>query len=553
MLGKTDPVTTKSWQALKAHYSLMRTRHMRDMFRGDPSRFEAFSVTSGDILVDYSKNIIDRETMRLFMGLAEEVRLRDAIAAMFSGEPINETEGRRVLHTALRNRSNTPVMADGKDVMPEVNKVLGQMADFSERVRSGAWKGYTGKPIRDIVNIGIGGSDLGPAFVVQALKPYCPDNLKAHFVSNVDGTHITETLKHLDPATTLFIVSSKTFTTQETMANAGTAREWFLGSAPEEHIKRHFVAVSTHKAEVEKFGIAPENMFVFWDWVGGRYSLWSAIGLSIAISIGFKNFTELLDGGYAMDKHFRDTPFDKNIPVILAMLGIWYNNFFGSQTHAILPYDQYLSRFPAYLQQADMESNGKSVDRSGRDITYQTGPVVWGEPGTNGQHAFYQMIHQGTKIIPCDFLMPIKSHNPVGEHHRMLTANFLAQTEALMRGRTADEAQDELTQQGKSREEIARLLPFKVFKGNIPTTSILFKELTPRTLGQLIAMYEHKIFTQGVIWDVFSFDQWGVELGKQLAGTILGELREGRVTRPHDASTEGLAKRIIKEISHGDA
>jgi len=548
MLEKTDPTKTSSWQALKDHYAVMRTRRMKEMFNADPARFGSFSLSFEDILVDYSKNIIDSETMRLFKALSEEVSLSEAIDKMFGGDIINETEGRAVLHTALRNRSNGPVLVNGRDVMPEVNKVLAQIKMFSDSVRSGAWKGFTGKPIRHVVNIGIGGSDLGPSFVTAALTPYGREDIKMHFVSNVDGTDITETLKQADPETTLFLVASKTFTTQETMANAHTAREWFLKAARDEaHVKKHFVAVSTNRAKVEEFGIAPENMFVFWDWVGGRYSLWSAIGLSIAVSVGYDNFLAILEGGHAMDEHFRTSPFEKNIPSILAMLGIWYNDFFGSQTYAVLPYDQYLSRFPAYLQQADMESNGKHVDRSGKAVTYQTGPVLWGEPGTNGQHAFYQLIHQGTKIIPCDFIMPMESHNPVGEQHRMLTANFLAQTEALMRGKTEEEVIAELGSQLKDDAEIRRLAPFKVFEGNRPTNTILFKKLTPRTLGSLIAMYEHKIFVQGVVWNIFSFDQWGVELGKQLANTILGELREGRVTRAHDSSTAGLMGKIIRK------
>ncbi|MFA7473354.1 MAG: glucose-6-phosphate isomerase, partial [Spirosomataceae bacterium] len=458
-----------------------------------------------------------------------------------NGDKINATENRSVLHIALRNRANTPIYSDGKDVMPEVNAVLEKMKEFSNKIRSGEWKGYTGKAITDVVNIGIGGSDLGPVMVTEALKRYAKKGLNVHFVSNVDGTHIVETLKDLNPETTLFLIASKTFTTQETMANAHTARQWFLASAQdEEAIKKHFVALSTNQAEVVKFGIDPNNMFVFWDWVGGRYSLWSAIGLSIAIYIGFSNFEQLLAGAHEADNHFRTTKFDKNIPVILGLLGVWYNNFFGAETHAILPYDQYLHRFAAYFQQGDMESNGKYVGRDGKPVDYQTGPIIWGEPGTNGQHAFYQLIHQGTKLIPADFIAPAISHNPVGEHHTLLLSNFFAQTEALMNGKTADEVRAELSNSGKSAEEIEALVPFKVFEGNRPTNSILIKKITPKTLGTLIALYEHKIFVQGIIWNIFSFDQWGVELGKQLANKIYPELKSDAPINSHDASTNGL-------------
>ncbi|NOZ85649.1 MAG: glucose-6-phosphate isomerase [Deltaproteobacteria bacterium] len=541
MLNRINPTETTAWKKLRDHYEVMKNRHMRDMFREDPDRFSKFSIRFRDILVDYSKNIITGETMDLLLELARQAELKDAIEKMFSGEKINETENRAVLHTALRNLSGEPVYVDGKDIMPEVQAVLGQMKDFSERVISGQWKGYTGKPVRDIVNIGIGGSDLGPVMVTEALKPYKKPHINVHFVSNIDGTHIAETLRRLSPETTLFMIASKTFTTQETMTNARTARKWFLDSAGDgAFVKKHFVALSTNKEKVGEFGIDTENMFVFWDWVGGRYSLWSAIGLSIACAVGFENFTALLEGAHAMDRHFRETPFEKNIPVILALIGIWYNNFHGAETEAILPYDQYMHRFPAYFQQGNMESNGKSVDRSGRETAYQTGPVIWGEPGTNGQHAFFQHIHQGTKLIPCDFIAPAVSHNPIGEHHDILLSNFFAQTEALMKGKEREAVIEELRAAGESEERIERLLPFKVFKGNRPTNSILVKKLTPRTLGSLIAMYEHKIFVQGVIWNIFSFDQWGVELGKQLAGNILPELKDDKAVTSHDSSTNGL-------------
>ncbi len=540
-MKKINPLETTSWKRLQGHYDLMKRRHMREMFRDDPGRFAKFSIRFEDMLVDYSKNIITEETLGMLLDLAQEVELGDAIEKMFSGGRINETEGRAVLHTALRNRSNTPVYLDGKDVMPGVNAVLQHMEDFSGRVISGKWKGYTGEAVSDIVNIGIGGSDLGPLMVAEALKPYAKPGLKVHFVSNIDATHITEALKNLSPETTLFMVASKTFTTQETMTNAATARAWFLDAARDESaVKKHFVALSTNSEEVKKFGIDPENMFTFWDWVGGRYSLWSSIGLSIACSIGFENFTRLLEGAHAMDRHFRETPFEKNIPVILALTGIWYNNFFGSETEAILPYDQYMHRFPAYFQQGNMESNGKSVDRNGHAVDYQTGPVIWGEPGTNGQHAFYQLIHQGTKMVPSDFIAPSISHNPTGEHHNILLSNFFAQTEALMNGQTEEDAIRELRASGRNNEEIKRLAPFKVFPGNRPTNSILIKKLTPRALGSLIAMYEHKIFAQGLIWNIFSFDQWGVELGKQLAKKILPELSGDDNITSHDSSTNGL-------------
>jgi glucose-6-phosphate isomerase len=541
MLPKINPTETKSWKKLREHYRVMKNRRVVDLFRQDPERFSRFSVTFENMLVDYSKNIMTKETFRLLLGLARECKLKEAIEKMFIGDAINETEKRAVLHVALRNRSNTPIHVNGSDVMTEVNVVLGQMKKFSDAVLSGEKKGYTGKKITDIVNIGIGGSDLGPVMVTEALRPYWKAHLRPHFVSNIDGTHIAETLQRVSPETTLFIIASKTFTTQETMTNALTARKWFLDSAKSESlVKHHFVAISTNEAEVKKFGIDPENMFRFWDWVGGRYSLWSAIGLSIACTIGFENFVELLEGAHAMDIHFRETSFEENIPVILALIGVWYNNFFGAQTEAILPYDQYLHRFPAYFQQGNMESNGKFVGRSGREVNYQTGPVIWGEPGTNGQHAFYQLIHQGTKLIPCDFIAPAISHNPIGEHHKILLSNFFAQTEALMKGKTEQEVFEELRVSGVSEEEMMRLVPFRVFKGNRPTNSILVKKVTPRTLGSLIAMYEHKIFVQGVIWNIFSFDQWGVELGKQLAKRILPELKDERGVTSHDSSTNGL-------------
>ena len=529
------------WKALQRHYDSASRLHLRQLFADDPKRFDRFSVKACDILLDYSKNRVTEETMRLLFDLARQADVRGWTEKMFTGQKINVTENRAVLHVALRNRSNRTILVDGQDVMPEVNRVLQQVASFCDKVRSGAWKGYTGKAITDVVNIGIGGSDLGPVMVTEALKPYSQRNLKLHFVSNVDGTHIAETLRVLNPETALFIVASKTFTTQETLTNAHTARRWFLDAAKQESaIAKHFVAVSTNAKEVAKFGIDTANMFEFWDWVGGRYSLWSAIGLSIMLAIGPKNFEELLAGAHAMDEHFRTAELEKNLPVILALLGVWYNNFFGAETHAILPYDQYLHRFPAYFQQGDMESNGKTITRDGRSVDYSTGPVIWGEPGTNGQHAFYQLIHQGSKLIPCDFLAPMESHNPIGDHHRILLSNFFAQTEALMRGKTADEVRMELKKEGRSPAEIETLLPHKAFEGNRPTNSLLFPKLTPRVLGSLIAMYEHKIFVQGIIWNVNSYDQWGVELGKQLAKAILPELSAPGEVTGHDSSTNGL-------------
>jgi len=541
MLPKINPTTTAAWKKLSAHHETVNRLQMKDLFAEDPRRFERFSIRFNDLLVDFSKNRITAETLGLLIELAGECGLPEAIVQMFAGGRINETENRAVLHVALRNRANTPIHADGVDVMPEVNAVLSRMRDFSRRVNSGKWKGFTGKRITDIVNIGIGGSDLGPVMATECLRPYANPKLRVHFVSNVDGTHIAETLKGLNPEKTLFMIASKTFTTQETMTNAFTARDWFLAQAQDAaHVAKHFVAISTNRAQVEAFGIHPDNMFVFWDWVGGRYSLWSAIGLSIACAIGFERFEELLAGAHDMDRHFREAPFERNLPVILALIGIWYTNFFGAETEVILPYDQYMHRFPAYFQQGNMESNGKSADRSGQPVACATGPIVWGEPGTNGQHAFYQLIHQGTRLVPADFLAPAISHNPLGEHHPILLSNFFAQTEALMNGKPAEQAAAELRKEGKSEEEIQRLLPHKVFDGNRPTNSILFRSLTPRVLGSLVALYEHKIFVQGVIWNIFSFDQWGVELGKQLAGRILPELRDEAPVTGHDASTNGL-------------
>ncbi|HEX8019902.1 glucose-6-phosphate isomerase [Mucilaginibacter sp.] len=540
MLPTTDFTTTQAYKYLTDHYIDIVSKSLKELFDADDQRFNKFSIQFEDILLDYSKNRIDDETIALLIQLAKECSLKEAIDAMYSGEKINVTEGRPVLHIALRNRSNTPIYVDGKDVMPDVNKVLDQMKSFSEAIISGEWKGYTGKAITDVVNIGIGGSDLGPVMVTEALKAY-KNHLNLHFVSNVDGTHIVETLKAVDPETTLFLVASKTFTTQETMGNAHSARDWFLASgATEADVAKHFAALSTNAAAVEKFGIDTKNMFEFWDWVGGRYSLWSAIGLSIALSIGFENFADLLAGAHATDNHFKSAEFDQNIPVIMGLIGIWYNNFFEAETNVILPYDQYLHRFSAYFQQGDMESNGKHVDRNGKDVDYSTGPIIWGEPGTNGQHAFYQLIHQGTKLIPADFIAPAQSHNPLGEHHNMLLSNFFAQTEALMNGKTEEVVIEELKAAGKSDEEIAKIAPFKVFEGHRPTNSFLIKRITPYTLGALIAAYEHKIFTQGIIWNIYSFDQWGVELGKQLAGKILPELKDNAEISSHDSSTNGL-------------
>lgn len=541
MFPKINPTQTKAWKQLAEHADWMTGAQVRKLFTLDPDRFQKFSIRFEDIFFDYSKNIITEETIELLLDLAVQCQVKEAIEAMFQGEHINETEDRAVLHVALRNTSNEPMFDNGVDVMSDVNRVLNKMKSFAQKIHSGEWKGYSGKPIKNIVNIGIGGSDLGPVMVTEALRHYWVENIQPYFVSNVDGTQIAEVLKRIDPAETLFLIASKTFTTQETMTNAHTAREWLLQSAGDEsHIKKHFVALSTNEAEVIKFGIDPENMFEFWDWVGGRYSLWSAIGLSIVLSVGFDRFHELLRGAHAVDQHFRHTEFNQNIPVIMALIGLWYGNFFGTQTEAILPYDQYLHRFAAYFQQGNMESNGKYVDRNGEVAQHQTGPIVWGEPGTNGQHAFYQLIHQGTKLIPCDFIAPAISHNPIGDHHLKLLSNFFAQTEALMNGKSEEEVRTELEAAGKSEEEIARLLPYKVFSGNRPTNSFLLKEITPYSLGSLIALYEHKIFVQGVIWNIYSFDQWGVELGKQLAKTILPELENDGDIFSHDGSTNGL-------------
>ena len=530
-----------AWRALAKHQKEMANVHMRDLFDQDPQRFEKFSLKFGDILFDFSKNRITEKTLALLMDLAQQAGLSEMIEAMFNGQKINNTENRAVLHIALRNRSNRPILVDGKDVMPEVNRVLDKMRIFSEAVRSGAWQGYTGKVITDVVNIGIGGSDLGPKMVTQALKPYGKPGLRVHFVSNVDGTDIVETLKPLNPETTLFLVASKTFTTQETMTNARSARKWFLETGTDEtHVAKHFAALSTNAEAVAEFGIDTDNMFEFWDWVGGRYSLWSAIGLSIVIYIGMDNFEALLTGAHKVDGYFRNTPIEKNIPALMGILGIWYNNFFDAQTHAILPYDEYLSYFSMYFQQGDMESNGKSVTKSGERVDYTTGPIIWGQPGTNGQHAFYQLIHQGAKIIPCDFLAAAQSQNPPGGHHPILLSNFLAQTEALMKGRTPEEARDELAAEGATGDQLDLLVAAKTFDGNRPTNSFLYRKLDPKTLGALIAMYEHKIFTQGVIWNINSYDQMGVELGKHLAKVIFPELKGNEPVSSHDSSTNGL-------------
>ncbi|HHH7856270.1 TPA: glucose-6-phosphate isomerase [Escherichia coli] len=539
-----NPTQTAAWQALQKHFDEIKDVTIADLFAKDGDRFSKFSATFDDqMLVDYSKNRITEETLAKLQDLAKECDLAGAIKSMFSGEKINRTENRAVLHVALRNRSNTPILVDGKDVMPEVNAVLEKMKTFSEAIISGEWKGYTGKAITDVVNIGIGGSDLGPYMVTEALRPY-KNHLNMHFVSNVDGTHIAEVLKKVNPETTLFLVASKTFTTQETMTNAHSARDWFLKAAGDEkHVAKHFAALSTNAKAVGEFGIDTANMFEFWDWVGGRYSLWSAIGLSIVLSIGFDNFVELLSGAHAMDKHFSTTPAEKNLPVLLALIGIWYNNFFGAETEAILPYDQYMHRFAAYFQQGNMESNGKYVDRNGNVVDYQTGPIIWGEPGTNGQHAFYQLIHQGTKMVPCDFIAPAITHNPLSDHHQKLLSNFFAQTEALAFGKSREVVEQEYRDQGKDPATLDYVVPFKVFEGNRPTNSILLREITPFSLGALIALYEHKIFTQGVILNIFTFDQWGVELGKQLANRILPELKDDKEISSHDSSTNGLINR----------
>ena len=542
MLARINPTNTQAWFVLQKHYEEeMNRRHMRDLFASDPDRFKKFSITLGEILFDYSKNIINEKTLKLLLQLAEDCNVKQAIAEQFAGAPINETENRAVLHTALRSFDPTPILVDGADIKPGIQKVRAQMEAFCAAIHSGSHTGYTGKKIKYIVNIGIGGSDLGPVMVTEALKPYWVEGIQTYFVSNVDGTHIAETLKKVTPDETLFLIASKTFTTQETMTNAQTARDWFLQHATDQkHIALHFAALSTNEKAVTAFGIDPKNMFEFWDWVGGRYSLWSAIGLSIALTIGYNNFEALLKGAEATDKHVASTPFDKNISVLMALIGIWYTNFFGAQSEAILPYDQYMHRFAAYFQQGNMESNGKSIDRSGNPVNYATGPVIWGEPGTNGQHAFYQLIHQGTLLIPSDFIAPAISHNALGDHHVKLLSNFFAQTEALLNGKSENEVMVEFMKTSMDEKDVKRLTPYKVFEGNKPTNSFLLKEINPFNLGSLIALYEHKIFVQGVIWNVFSFDQWGVELGKQLANKVLPELENNDTISSHDASTNGL-------------
>lgn len=541
MLPVINPSKTKSWTKLQKHFIEIEKNSLKDLFKTDATRGKRYAIEFGDIYFDYSKNRVTDKTLELLFALARECKLDSAIKNMFKGDVINQTENRSVLHVALRYFGKDAIKSNGKNVVPEVKKVQKKMKDFCTSIHDGTHVGYTGKKIKDIVNIGIGGSDLGPVMVTEALKPYWVKGINAHFVSNVDGTHIAETLKKLNPETTLFLVASKTFTTQETMTNALSARDWFLKKAKDEKfVAKHFVALSTNETAVKKFGIDTKNMFEFWDWVGGRYSLWSAIGLSIALTIGYNNFEELLKGAYNTDEHFKKTAFEKNLPVIMALIGVWHNNFFDADTQAILPYDQYMHRFAAYFQQGDMESNGKSVDRNGKKVNYATGPIIWGEPGTNGQHAFYQLIHQGTPLIPCDFIAPAQTHNPLSDHHQKLLSNFFAQTEALMNGKTLAEVKAELKQSGLTKEAIAKLAPFKVFEGNKPTNSLLIKKITPFTLGQLIALYEHKIFVQGVIWNIFSFDQWGVELGKQLANKILPELENNETVTAHDSSTNTL-------------
>lgn len=547
MLHKINPTTTESWKKLHDEFKRIEPLHIKSLFASDENRFNKMHLVWGDFLIDFSKNRIDDNILNTLVALAKECKLREAIHSMYSGEKINETEKRSVLHIALRNRSNTPILVDGQNIVPGVNAVLQQMRDFSNKLHTGSWLGYTGKPITDIVNIGIGGSDLGAVMVTEALKPYWDKGITPHFVSNVDGSHIFQVLKKVKPETTLFIIASKTFTTQETMTNAQSARTWFVAHAGEAAISKHFVALSTNAVEVSKFGIAVENMFPFWDWVGGRYSLTSAIGLPIVCAIGYERFEELLDGFHAMDNHFKEADFDKNIPVLLALIGIWYTNFFDADTEAILPYDQYLHRFPAYFQQGNMESNGKQTDRNGNKVTYQTGPVIWGEPGTNGQHAFYQLIHQGTKLVPCDFIGISQSQNPLADHHDKLMANFFAQTEALLMGKSLEEVEAEMKKSGTSEQDIKTIAPFKVFTGNRPSNSILIKKLTPYNLGALIAMYEHKIFAQGVIWNIYSFDQFGVELGKVLANSILKELNTDEIISSHDSSTNGLINAYKKQ------
>lgn len=542
MFPKINPTKTAAWKKLHEHSKTMKHVHMKDLFQEDKKRFKKYSYAVTDIICDFSKNIVTDETKVLLLELAYECELQKAIKSLFTGELINETEGRSVLHTALRNFSGKPIFSEGKDVMPEVKKEWEHMKNFCQKIHSGEWKGYSGKKIKYVVNIGIGGSDLGPVMVTEALKPYWIEDIQPYFVSNIDGTDLAEVLKKITPDETLFLIASKTFTTQETMTNAHSARDWFLQSAiDEKNVAKHFVALSTNEKGVEEFGIDKQNMFVFWDWVGGRYSLWSAIGLSIALTIGYDNFEELLKGAYQTDKHFSEKAFEKNIPVLMGLISLWYINFFGAQTEAILPYDQYMHRFPAYFQQGNMESNGKHVDRNGKRVTYHTGPVIWGEPGTNGQHAFYQLLHQGTLLIPADFIAPALSHNPMGEHHKILLSNFFAQTEALMNGKTKQEL--------KAEGVPEKLIPFKEFDGNRPTNSFLITKITPFTLGELIALYEHKIFVQGVIWNIYSFDQWGVELGKKLAKNILPELENYEKVTSHDSSTNGLINEYKKLVN----
>jgi glucose-6-phosphate isomerase len=542
MLPKINPTKTESWKKLQEHFKEMKHVQIKELFQEDPERFEKYSFALQEIVCDVSKNIVTDKTLRLLLELANECELDKAIKAMFSGDVINGTEGRSVLHTALRNFSGKPVRSEGKDVMPEVKKEWEHMKAFCNKVHKGEWKGYSGKKIKYIVNIGIGGSDLGPVMVTEALKPYWKKDIQPYFVSNIDGTDLAEVLKKITPEETLFLIASKTFTTQETMTNALSARKWFLKTAKEKKaVAKHFVALSTNEKGVEEFGIDKENMFVFWDWVGGRYSLWSAIGLSIALTIGYDNFEQLLKGAYETDNHFKEKSFEKNIPVLIAMISLWYINFFGAQSEVILPYDQYMHRFPAYFQQGNMESNGKHMDRNGKKVTYSTGPVIWGEPGTNGQHAFYQLLHQGTPVIPCDFIAPAISHNPMGDHHKILLSNFFAQTEALMNGKSKEELKQEKVPDA--------LIPFKEFDGNKPTNSFLITKITPFTLGEMIAMYEHKIFVQGIVWNIYSFDQWGVELGKQLAKSILPQLENNDEITSHDSSTNGLIN-LYKKIAY---
>lgn len=545
MLPIVNPTETAAWNKLEKHYNSIKNKHLRSWFDENPNRFKDFSICLDELLIDYSKNRLDKETLDLLFALAHECGLPKAINAMFSGEHINATEDRAVLHTALRDLHNS-ITVDGQDISADVKNELSRIEKFCDRVHNGEWRGFTDKKITDVVNIGIGGSDLGPLMVTEALKPYHVKDLKVHYVSNVDGAHLFETLKDLDQEKTLFLVASKTFTTQETMTNAESAKSWFLKKGEEKDIAKHFAALSTNEDKVKAFGIDPDNMFIFWDWVGGRYSLWSAIGTSVALAVGFDNFRKLLSGANKMDQHFKSAPFEENIPVILALIGIWYNNFFKAESEAILPYDQYLHRFPAYFQQGNMESNGKSIDRNGEKVNYQTGPIIWGEPGTNGQHAFYQLIHQGTKLIPCDFLAAAKPHHPWDDHHEKLLSNFFAQTEALMNGKKQEEVREEFQSSGMSEDKIQQLLPYKVFEGNKPSNSILYQQLTPEVLGSLIAMYEHKIFVQGVIWNIYSFDQWGVELGKQLAKNILPELKNDDEVTTHDSSTNGLISNYKK-------